>query len=397
MALRSRLPSRVVATYYAYQATLSFGFFAPVFTIFLLARDLSYTEIALLSTESAILTVVGEVPSGYLGDRLGRRASLLVSTTAMTLSIAGFVVAESFPAFVLLYGLWALARVFRSGTGDAWLYETLRDRLDDEGRFTTVRGRGRAVNLGVTVVATLAGGALYTVQPALPFAVSAGLHALGVPILLSFPKTATFEEGRDSTVSVRATARVVQEQLTAPGTRTVVAVAAVVFAYTNTVNSYVQPTVRDIVGLPVSLLGPLYAGFTLVSALAGYYTGAVDARLGSRRTIFLTAPLVILGVGLVTLFPLLAIPAFLAYKGAETLLRSVTAGFLNDRVTDTGRATTLSAASMTYALARLPLLVAAGAFADRRGPRPVFGAVAVVCLLTIALLWVATRWVTVDA
>ena len=397
MALRSRLPSRVVATYYAYQATLSFGFFAPVFTIFLLARDLSYTEIALLSTESAILTVVGEVPSGYLGDRLGRRASLLVSTTAMTLSIAGFVVAESFPAFVLLYGLWALARVFRSGTGDAWLYETLRDRLDDEGRFTTVRGRGRAVNLGVTVVATLAGGALYTVQPALPFAVSAGLHALGIPILLSFPKTATFEEGRDSTVSVRATARVVREQLTAPGTRTVVAVAAVVFAYTNTVNSYVQPTVRDIVGLPVSLLGPLYAGFTLVSALAGYYTGAVDARLGSRRTIFLTAPLVILGVGLVTLFPLLAIPAFLAYKGAETLLRSVTAGFLNDRVTDTGRATTLSAASMTYVLARLPLLVAAGAFADRRGPRPVFGAVAVVCLLTIALLWVATRWVTVDA
>lgn len=397
MPLRSRLPSRVVATYYAYQATLSFGFFAPVFTIFLLARDLSYTEIALLSTESAILTVVGEVPSGYLGDRLGRRASLLVSTTAMTLSIAGFVVAESFPAFVLLYGLWALARVFRSGTGDAWLYETLRDRLDDEGRFTTVRGRGRAVNLGVTVVATLAGGALYTVQPALPFAVSAGLHALGIPILLSFPKTATFEEGRDSTVSVRATARVVREQLTAPGTRTVVAVAAVVFAYTNTVNSYVQPTVRDIVGLPVSLLGPLYAGFTLVSALAGYYTGAVDARLGSRRTIFLTAPLVILGVGLVTLFPLLAIPAFLAYKGAETLLRSVTAGFLNDRVTDTGRATTLSAASMTYALARLPLLVAAGAFADRRGPRPVFGAVAVVCLLTIALLWVATRWVTVDA
>ncbi|WP_079988852.1 MFS transporter [Halosegnis longus] len=396
MALRSRLPSRVVATYYAYQATLSFGFFAPVFTIFLLARDLSYTEIALLSTESAILTVVGEVPSGYLGDRLGRRTSLLVSTTAMTVSIAGFVVAESFPAFVILYGLWALARVFRSGTGDAWLYETLRDRLDDEGRFTAVRGHGRAVNLGVTVVATLAGGALYTVQPALPFAVSAGLHALGVPILLSFPKTTAFEEGRD-TVSVRATARVVREQLTAPGTRTVVAVAAVLFAYTNTVNSYVQPTVRDVVGLPVSLLGPLYAGFTLVSAVAGYYTGAVDARLGSRRTVVLAAPLVILGVGLVTLFPLLAIPAFLAYKGAATLLRSVTAGFLNDRVTDAGRATTLSAASMTYALARLPLLVAAGAFADRRGPRPVFGAVAVVCLLAIALVWLATRRAAVDA
>ena len=394
MSLRSRLPSRVVATYYAYQATLSFGFFAPVFTIFLLARDLSYTEIALLSTESAILTVVGEVPSGYLGDRLGRRASLFVSTTAMTLSIAGFVVAESFPAFVLLYGLWALARVFRSGTGDAWLYETLRDRLDDEGRFTAVRGRGRAVNLGVTVLATLAGGALYTVQPALPFAVSAGLHALGVPILLSFPKTAAFNDGRDATVSIRATARVVREQLTAPGTQTVVGVAAVFFAYTNTVNSYVQPTVRDIVGLPVSFLGPLYAGFTFVSAVAGYYTGAVDARVGSRRTVFLTAPLVILGVGLVTLFPLLAIPAFLAYKGAETLLRSVTAGFLNDRVTDAGRATTLSAASMTYALARLPLLVAAGAFADRRGPQPVFGAVAAVCLLTIALLWLATRRVT---
>jgi MFS family permease len=379
--LRDRLPAPVVAKYYLYRATVSFGFFAPVFTLFLLYRDLAYTEIALLSTQHAVLTAVGEVPTGYVGDRIGRRNSLLVSTAAMTLSIAGFVVASSLPAFAVLYGLWSLALVFRSGTGDAWLYETFREELDDEGRFTTVRGRADAVNRVVTVAAMLAGGALYAVRPELPFVASTVLHALGVPVLLSLPKTAAFADGGGGGVSVGATARVVHERLTVPGVRSVVAYAAVFFALVTVVDTYVQPIARDVVGVPESLLGLVYAAFTLGTAVAGYYAGTLDARLGTRRTTFAIPPVVTAVVGLAAVFPLLALPAFLLQKGANVALRSVVSGYLNDRAGDVGRATTLSAASMVYAAVRLPLILAIGVVADAYGPLFAVGTVAVLCLL----------------
>jgi hypothetical protein len=61
---------RSVGRYYAYRATLSVGFITPVFTLFLL-RTLSFTEVGVLSAVYAGLSVVGEIPTGYVADHLG--------------------------------------------------------------------------------------------------------------------------------------------------------------------------------------------------------------------------------------------------------------------------------------------------------------------------------------
>lgn len=381
MPLTDRLPHRVVLKYYLYQASVSFGFFAPVFTLFLLYRDLTYTEIALLSTQHAVLTVVGEIPTGYVGDRIGRRNSLVVSNVAMTLSIVGFAVARTFPAFMVLYGLWSVALVFRSGSGDAWLYETLRERLPDE-RFTAVRGRAGAVNRAVTVGAMLAGGALYAVQPELPFLTSAVLHALGVPVLLSLPKNRQFEEG-DTGPTVLETLPVLRDRLLSPPLRSFVAYVAVFFGMVVVANTYVQPIATEVVGLPVSSMGPLYATFTLVAAGASYYADRVEGWLGTRRTALLVPPVVAVGLVAAALAPILVLPAFFLLRGTRAGLRPVVNQFINDHAGDVGRATLLSAAAMTYALVRLPLLIAIGRLADVEGPLLAVGGLGLVCLLVM--------------
>ncbi|WP_273836093.1 hypothetical protein [Halococcus sp. PRR34] len=75
MRFGGRLPSRLVLKYYIYQATTTFGFFWPVFTLFLLSRGLSYTEIGLLSSQAVLRPIV----SGYINDHvesLGRATVL---------------------------------------------------------------------------------------------------------------------------------------------------------------------------------------------------------------------------------------------------------------------------------------------------------------------------------
>ena len=126
-----RWPSALILKYYCYQATVTFGFFWPVFTIFLLDRGLTYTQIGLLSSLSAGLVVVSEIPTGYVGDRIGRRNSLLVGSVLLACSLFGFIVARTFAAFAGLWVLWGLGLAFRSGSDDAWLYDALADRSEE--------------------------------------------------------------------------------------------------------------------------------------------------------------------------------------------------------------------------------------------------------------------------
>jgi len=386
-------PPTVVARYYLYQATVSFGFFSPVFTLFLLYRDLAYTQIAVLSTLHAVLTVVGEVPTGYVGDRIGRRNSLVLSSTFMTLSIVGFVVARSFPALSVLYVLWTLALVFRSGSDSAWLYDTLAAD-GDEDRFAHVLGRAGAVNRGVTVVTMLAGGLLYAVQPTLPFAASAVLNGAGVLVALSLPQNPQYAEGAGeaaAALGVREALQVLRRHLAEPPLRSFVLYVGLFFGVVVAVDTYVQPVATGAVGLPVSAMGPLYAGFTLVSAVASYYAGAVEDRVGVRgATVWV--PVVVAGLLVAPVaLPLLALPAFMVMRGSRTVLHPIVTGYLNDHAASVGRATVLSAASMVYALVRVPLYLVGGTVADRTGPVTAVALLGVVLLVGLAVVALVGR------
>ena len=393
--LADRLPSSTIAKYYLYQATVSFGFFSPIFTLFLLDRGLDYTAISTLSMLYAVVTVVGEVPTGYVGDRIGRRNSLLASSAFMTLSILGFVVVESFLGLAVLYVLWALMMVFKSGTGDAWLYDTLEAELDGD-RFARVRGRGGSVNRAVTVVAMLAGGVLYSVDHALPFLASGVLNGAGVVVLLTLPENRQYvdggdgSDGSDESFAVFDALPVIRRRFSRPPLRSFVAYAALFFGVVTVANMYVQPVTTRVLGFPEASLGVLYAAFTAVAAVASYCAGPVGDRFGVRGTL-LVAP-VLLGLFLLAplAWPLLAFPAFFAVRGSNALLAPLVSQYVNDRVESVGRATVLSAASMAYALAKLPFYLLAGTVADAISPLVAVGVLGAALVVAVAAVRVVS-------
>jgi MFS family permease len=365
----------VVAKYYAYRATATFGFFWPIFTVFLLSRDLSYTQIALLGSLSAAVSVLGELPTGYVGDRVGRRDSLLLGAVARATSVFALAFAETFPGFVALYVVWAVGGAFTSGAGDAWLYDVLAARLDADA-FTRVRGRGGAVNMTVSAASMLAAGALYAADPRLPFLVGGTVNALGVPVLLAMPRVDVggVADGEESHAAgdhlgVRHAARVVRVQLLRPPVRSVVLGVALFFGVVGAADAYVQPIAVDAVGLSELALGPLYAGFAAVAAVASYHADRLERAVGTAGV--LAGVPVVVGVALVVpaaVAPTLAVPAFVAMKGAREVLAPVASGYVNAHVDSVGRTTVLSAAAMCYGTVRLVLKPIGGVAADALGP-----------------------------
>ncbi|PSP99434.1 MFS transporter [Halobacteriales archaeon QS_4_70_19] len=387
----------LVRRYFLYEATAAHGLVWPIFTLFLLGRDLNFTQIAGLSAFLSVLVVAGEVPTGRLADRLGRRNALLLGRLAEAASLVGFVFATAFVDFLALYALWALAMTLASGTAAAWLYDALDEHLD-AGRYTAVRGRGRAIGQWAMAGRMVLAGPLYVLDPTYPFVAGAGVGLLSAVFLLGLP---TVESG-DTEPTGREALALVREALSSPGVRGVVLYAGLFFGLVSAVDDLVQPIAVDAFDIYLryvpggevlpepALLGVLYAGFTAVAAVASDRAAMLERRFGTRAAV-VGIPMVVAATALApVLVTPVAVPVFLVVKSGRATLEPLVSGYLNDRIDRAGRATVLSAAAMVYALVRAPLKLGSGRVADLVSP------VAGVAALGAAFLLAGVFLVVVD-
>lgn len=373
------LPPLFVLKYYAYRATMAVGFTAPIWYLYVLSNGVSYSQLSIVDAVWWGGLVLFEIPTGYLGDRIGRRRGLVVASLMIVAAQVAMAGASAFPHFLVIFGWWALASTFRSGTDDAWLYDALRARTDSD-EFVRVRGRGEAVKFLVAGATALAGGYVASVSMPLAYLASAAGTAVSIPVLLSFP-TADVEgaddgnegdDADDDPFTVLDALPVVREAFTGAPLRTFVPYIGLFMGVFWGVNFFVQP-VADGLGVSTVGLGWMYAGFTVLGAVVSYNSGAIQERFGARGWFTVVPPLlgaVFVGVAV---FPAAAIPAFFLMRGLRGATTPLANQFINDRVGSVGRATLLSTAGMVYYVAIIPFELAAGHLADVIGPVSTIG------------------------
>lgn len=366
-----------ILKYYAYRATTSPGFIWPISILFVLHRGLSYTEIGTISTALMAAVIIGELPTGYIGDRIGRRNSMILSSLLFSIGQGGIAFAYSFEEFLVLNVIIGLARTFKSGSVSAWLYDTLSEH-DLEERYTHVRGRGESVRHWTSTVTMIGGGVLYVIDPIYPFICTGALSLVGAFVLLSLPKNAAYtEEGDGDVFTVLDALPVIRARLSEPPLRSFVIYAGLFAVLAPVTDNFIQPITVDAIDSAVNdglfvgrsfpepaFLGVMYAGFTGVRAVASDHAANVKSALGVRKTLLFVPVL----TALVMLLPLagtsFAVGVFFAIKASESLVQPIISDFLNGHVESFGRATVLSAASMVYSLIRIPFFLLGGVAAD---------------------------------
>ncbi|MFH1849851.1 MAG: MFS transporter [archaeon] len=132
--------------FYLYTCIGSLEFVVSVFVLFMLANNLSMTEVMILESLFIIAVFVLEVPSGGFADRLGRKRSLMISSLFACVSFVVFGLGSNFWVFlaaqILLSGAWA----FASGADSALIYDSLKEsgRERESGK---VLGRMRSIQM----------------------------------------------------------------------------------------------------------------------------------------------------------------------------------------------------------------------------------------------------------
>ena len=369
------LPPPSVLKYYLYKATKAVEFYRPIMYLFFLAQGLDFTQIVILEAIYNLTTVLGEIPTGYIGDRVGRRNSLLFGTALIAVTLVGIGLADSFLTLAGLYVCWSMGYNFRSGSEDAWLYDTLTDNLTAD-EFATVRGRGESVSLAIGAGAAITGGYLGSLDLSYPWFVAAAVTALGIVVLLTVEEAASYESSGAANVSLQETLDIVRQILNQRNVRALVIYYYVLYAaVTYLVFVFLQPIFETVVldlgaasTQVESLLGVFYAAYSLVGAALSYHTGTIQEYIGIR-TWFIMLPFVV-GGALVGMYfvPVLALPTFLLARGLADVTQSFASQYINDRIGTVGRATVLSSMAMVSGLSVIPFQLGSGVISDVVSP-----------------------------
>jgi MFS family permease len=392
-----------VLKYYLYKSTKAVEFYRPIMYLFFLSQGLDFTQIAILEALYNLTTVFGEIPTGYVGDRVGRRNSLLIGTVIITLALVGIGLTGQlageqtrFVALAVLYMVWSAGYNFRSGSTEAWLYDTLADDMSEDA-FAAVRGRGESVSLAVGVVGAVTGGYLGSIDLAYPFFVAAAITGLGALVLVTMDEPDAYENVDSDELSLRRTIGIVRDAISRRDLRAFILYYYVLFAaVTYLAFMFLQPIFETVVvdlGVPrgqvESLLGWFYGAYSLLGAGLSYYTGAIKERIG-LQTWFVVLPFLLGGafVGMY-LVPVLALPTLLMARGVADVTRSLASQYVNDRIETLGRATVLSAMAMVSGLTVIPFQLGSGAISDATTPLFALGMAggALIVGSAVILLW----------
>ena len=171
-----------------YRASADAMAWLPVFFLYF-SEKLTLPEVLVLESVYYLAVVLTEVPSGYLSDTLGRRRTLLLSGIALLVAYLCFLLSPQFAGFAAGQVLLALSIAFRSGTDTAFHYESLQ-ALNRESEYGDREATAGKAGFASTALAALAGGALGSLDLALPYYLSLLTACVALAIVYCFKEPA---------------------------------------------------------------------------------------------------------------------------------------------------------------------------------------------------------------
>ncbi len=176
-------------------------FWAPVFFLYWNAY-LPVDRVLQLEAAYYLSVVLLEVPSGYFSDRVGRVATLRISSAFGMSAYALFFLGESFAVFFAAQVALAVHFSFRSGTDAAWHYDLLeQEGLEDE--FAVREARRARAGFWVRSVCALIGGAIGTFALGGAYLLSFGVAVIVFGLMLATTELPAAAEERAGSFSVQ--------------------------------------------------------------------------------------------------------------------------------------------------------------------------------------------------
>lgn len=258
---------RQTRLYYAYVALSNLSMISVVMNLYLAHLGFSLYQIGILLGVLQVGNTVLEIPTGFVADRFGNRASLIFALALQMAAYALMPLAGALPAMAAVMVLLALANTLTTGCASAIATNALLagGRSD---QLTDLSARSGVIFYLCYGVAALASGWLsdqsYELVIALSVTCLAG--ALAAVALMREARTGSERGGDARPIRVREAARYVVSNR--PALYYALVEGAVAWSMVP-VDDFYNNYLHDFLGIPLPLVGVVVAAQFVAASLAG--------------------------------------------------------------------------------------------------------------------------------
>ncbi|MBS3127617.1 MFS transporter [Candidatus Woesearchaeota archaeon] len=321
-------------------------FVSPVFVLFLLANQLTMTQVFLLQSLFTVIIFIMEVPSGVAADLFGRKQTLALSYLFICMGFIIYGISSTFPFFIIAETFIALSWALYSGTDSAFVYDTLKE-LKREKQFKKIMGNIAACLMLGLGLASLPGGYLGELLGYRSlFFIGAFFFFIGFLFCLSLTEPKHYKKAEDTHFFKH-----LREGFSYAGKnqqiRKYIIYFSLIAAFVWLLFFFVPPYFEE-QGYSVTVIG-LIVGFGLLFQAAGYYfTEKISNKIKHDDAILLWI-LFITALGFILLFfvpPLVALVTVLCLSFLNAIKEVISDHAIHQQTPSSHRATILSVKSM---------------------------------------------------
>ncbi len=362
-------------------------FFDAFFILYLLEKQLSFTQIGVLYAIREIVTNISEVPSGIVADAYGRRNSLLASFLIYIFSFVIFYVSGEFGIFAAAFLLYGIAEAFRSGTHKGMIIDYLAvkgwetQKIDYYGHTRSWSQLGSAISALVAGLIVFYSGSyanifLYSIVP----------YLLNFLLLISYPKYLNGTERQQNSHWCKEMLTLVKsffQALKKTEVLQIINTTAVHSAFLKAVKDYIQPLIVSIAALlPIlgyvdtekkngAVIGVIYFVIYMLTSLASktssHFVGK-NKKAISFVTLFIGFLFgIFCGIFYYFEFWPFSLLAFIGIFIIENVRIPILTGFVSDQVPNKNLTSVLSALSLWETMVTAAIAVFVGVVSDKFG------------------------------
>ena len=343
---------------YGFSFFKSLQFFGSLCVPFHLIRlELSYTWMFVIETIFSVCVFLFEVPTGIIADKFGRKTSLFLGSLGFGISffILGFT--KNIPFLIFSQIIGAVGMSLISGADSSLIYENAKSVEKSQEEISVIASRYS----GFSTVAMLLAfplGSLFVSSGIMEYKTALGfvfvLTGIGLfiasflVIFIKEPKSENGNSEKSAKSSILENAKGCLEAFTNPSLRRTSLNYSIISAFTFLMFWFYQSLLFEN-KVDIGWNGFVAAGFNLAASLLLFASGFIQKKLGTNKTIFLSALIpgllyilifafynnlvvILLGIFGVTMLKLFRDPIMITQ--------------MNTKISDENRATVLSGVSM---------------------------------------------------
>lgn len=319
---------------------------AKVITLYYEFKGLSFAEIALIQSIGSIFSMLIDIPTGILADKLGDKKFLKISAFFYLAACSFLIFAHNFVTFLITEFLFGFATACKTGAYSSFLYKNIRELGQKDNYVSIVSGYDKNA-VPIRMLSMFLAPLLYNLWYPAPFIISAVIYFIIFCLYCSLNETPfvkTIKEISNKNIATESKLKEKAFYLIKKYKNFVLLslISLIFFTLISNFGQFFSNQIKEL-GFNISLLGIIYT----VNSGMGYFTNMIAPRIKKEnKNIFLLLFPIMMSLLLIILYFRYNIYTVIAAYFISSIIATPFNTLLNERihymVDDEHRATMLS-------------------------------------------------------